>query len=110
MVTALAILGWTTAARLGRRADTVEALARYAEERNQTIEIAGEQLRVNETNARWAAQQAEELASRLKLRVALLEADLIALREMAGTPSDELLDSTAKRLRKFPSLAAKPDV
>lgn len=118
-MTVVALLGWTTAARLSRRSDMAEALARYAEERNQSVEIAAEQIRINETNARWEAATANERAQREALRasalqhqLSMLAADLAAMK----TPTDEderdddLYDSTTNRLRKFPALAAKPDV
>lgn len=93
-------------------------MARFAAERQGAIEEVSQRIRLNEASARREvaealerASQQETISASLRMKVSILRADLAAAGRI--TPdrsySDELYDSTTKRLRKFPSLAAKPD-
>lgn len=116
-MTLIALLGWLTAARLSKRAEMAEAMARYAEERQNILEMASQRIRLNEAAARREVAEALEradahktVAAALRLQISILDADLEAARAGARNDVEELYDSSTKRLKKFPSLAAKPDV
>lgn len=93
-------------------------MARFAAERQGALEEVSQRIRLNEASARREvaealerASQQETISASLRMKVSILRADLAAAARITPDRSDadELYDSTTKRLRKFPSLAAKPD-